>query len=154
MKTSILIIVMLVVVLGTANAQQAVTRVYNEKTKIGLKTGVAVGYESRYGIELGGFYQEADLLDKVFNKNESSQSVKPRQYEKQFYGVYFGARITSSNWYDLKFNVRTGVTNGENFAITPSVLANVIATKNVQLTVGVGSRAFRPTLQTGISVKL
>ncbi len=120
---------------------------YTESTHISPKIGAAVGFSFSNQIELGGFYQNS-----VTDVPTRSDGYKI--YEETFMGMYFNYPIVSDRLASLKLNVRTGVTNSENFTITPSLLANYNLLKTMQLGVGVGVRAFRPTLQASVKFKM
>ncbi len=148
----LLFVLVLTGVLGTTSAQQFVLRTYLEKTKISVKTGSSFGVENRYGWEYGGFYQQS-LLMESFLGNEEKTNL-PRFYEKEFYGMYFAAPVIVSSGIVLKAQVRTGVSNGANFVITPSLLADYKPSRHIRFGVGLGSRAFRPTMQGSLSIIL
>ncbi|MEP1094105.1 MAG: hypothetical protein ABJG78_03295 [Cyclobacteriaceae bacterium] len=146
----LLLALSLAAVLGTTSAQQFVLKTYTEKTKISTKTGTAFGIENRYGWEYGGFYQESSLMESLLS-NEKKANL-PRFYEKEFYGMYFSAPVMDSKYVVLKAHVRTGVSNGQNFVITPSFFADYNPSHHIRFGVGVGTRAFRPTLQGSLSI--
>lgn len=147
---NLLLTLSLAAVLGTASAQQFILKTYVEKTKIGMKSGTAFGIENRYGWEYGGYYQESSLMESLLSNEE--KAVLPRFYEREFYGMYFSAPLLDSKYVILKAHVRTGVSNGENFVITPSILADYSPSRHIRFGVGIGSRAFRPTLQGSLSI--
>lgn len=121
---------------------------YIEKTKVSPKMGIQIGYELPGGFIVGGFYQQEVSLP-------SNQEVnRPRFYEKEFYGVALGANLVSWKGLDAYLNVRTGVVNKINFAITPSVTVDYELVKLIHLKAGVGMRSFSPTLMGGISIHL
>ena len=131
MKKITLFTITLAAVLGTASAQQFVMRTYVEKTKISMKSGTAFGMENRYGWEYGGFYQESSLMESLLSNEE--KGALPRFYEKEFYGMYFAAPVMDTKYVVVKAQVRTGVSNGENFVITPSVLADYSPSRHIRL---------------------
>jgi hypothetical protein len=135
-------------VLGTANAQLTV-RSYAEKTHISMKTGVALGYELENAVEFGGFFQDAS----IFNRG-NLESDMPSYFEREFWGVFAAYPFYNSQKFDVKYQVRTGVTNGENFLITSSLLADFSPIRSVKFGAGIGSRNFQPTLQTSVTIKL
>jgi len=128
-----------------ATAQRLNVTTYVEKTNIGIKGGTAFGFENHLGFEYGGFYQE------LFGQERDEL---PRFYEKEFFGLYGAAPLMVRAKYDLKINVRMGVTNGENFLITPSLVANYQLMKIISVRGGIGARSFQPTFQAGINIKL
>ena len=151
MKKHILLILLFVGVLGTASAQKMIIRTYVEKTHMSPKTGTAIGFENRFLWEYGAFFQEASLMES-FLMSEAEKAALPRHYEKDLTGIYFAVPVIARESFIVKANVRTGVSNGENFVITPSVLADYMPVKHVRIGVGVGSRAFRPTLQASFAL--
>ncbi|MEO1255672.1 MAG: hypothetical protein AAFY41_12445, partial [Bacteroidota bacterium] len=83
--------------------------------------------------------------------SESDIEALPHHYEREFAGLYVAVPITSREFYVIKANVRTGMTNGENFAITPSIQADYKLAKYIRIGMGVGSRNFRPSLQGSVA---
>lgn len=128
-------------------AQEVVVASYMEQTKVGSKAGLAVGYTFPYGITVGGFYQEIPAII-------ASDEVDTYYCERNFTGAYFGVPISERRLVDMAFNVRMGVSNGENFLITPSIWSYMKPVKVVNIGLGVGVRAFRPTLQASLNLKL
>lgn len=151
MKKNFLLVMMLVAILGTATSQQRIVKTYFEQTQIGAKSGTSIGMLTRYNWEYGAFFQESSLLESLI-MSEEQRAQRPRNYERQFYGVYFAAPIFLSEFTSVKFQVRTGISNNQNFVITPSVHMGYEALKNFRFELGVGTRAFRPTLMGGISL--
>ncbi|MEO9475710.1 MAG: hypothetical protein ABJG41_09250 [Cyclobacteriaceae bacterium] len=149
MKKIYLNIALLLATVTVSFAQGLVAESYIEKTHISPKTGTAIGFEFSNKIELGAFYQKHT----PFNKSEDTPEM-PRFYEKNFAGVYFSYPIKESSRTEMKFKVRTGVSNGQNFAITPSLHSNFKLTNRVKIGAGLGIRAFRPTLQSSIRITL
>jgi len=148
----LMILIALVATLGAAKAQHVVAKTYMEKTHVSPKTGFALGFQTYTGIEVGAFYQESFLMEKLLGQAESQKEM-PRFYEKQFYGAYMSYPVIDQPLYDFQFNVRTGITNGENFTITPSILGHFKPVKTISLGIGVGVRAFRPTVQSSVSIR-
>lgn len=130
-----------------AQSQGLVSRTYVEKTSVGNKLGTAIGYSFSSQVEVGGFYQQSAAF-------LGSPENMPRFYEKEFAGVYFNYPLSRWDKAGLDMNVRTGVTNGENFAITPSVLGYYQPFTPIKVGMGIGVRAFRPTLQASIAISL
>ena len=133
-------------------------RTYVEQTIVGTKVGTAIGRETKASYrtplswEYGGFYQEAvDLSNAPVNEVDKEAATV---YEKEFFGLYGGVVLRDGNFINVRFNVRTGVTNRENFAITPSVLGQVKVLRSVRIGGGLGIRSFRPTYQGSITVVL
>lgn len=150
MKKQLLLPLLLVAVLGTASAQKLVVKTYVEKTNMSPKTGTSIGFENKFKWEFGGFYQEASLMESIMLTDEDLENL-PRLYEKEFGGIYIAVPMTIREKYVIKAQVRTGVTNGENFTITPSVLADYMLADKIRIGMGVGSRGFRPTMQASVS---
>ncbi len=124
-------------------AQEVAISTYMERTMIGNKMGLAVGYKFPYGITVGGFYQEAPSF-------LGEPEAKPHTYERVFTGSYIAVPMNKH----MDFNVRTGVSNGRNFLITPSVWGYLNVLKTLDLGAGIGVRSFRPTLQTIIRFRI
>lgn len=112
---------------------------YFEYTHISPKAGTNVGFEFTTGVELGAFYQNA------VNYQSTGNEWKDRMIEREFIGVYFAYPMYNSRYFNTKLNVRTGVTNGENFKITPAITANFTPYKRFAVGAGIGARGFRPT---------
>ena len=136
-----------------AKGQKFVTTTYVENTSISPKAGIAVGAENNYGWEYGGFYQESKVLEDML-LSEQDIARLPHRYEQVFYGAYFSAPVLQVYHAVLKFNVRTGVANQASFVITPSLLADLKINKAVSIGGGIGVRAFAPTFQTNLSIRL
>ncbi|MFT4737442.1 MAG: hypothetical protein ACI8QD_002930 [Cyclobacteriaceae bacterium] len=154
MKTKRTILLLLSVLTAlTVLGQHLTIRSYIEKTSVSLKTGTALVIENDYQWEYGAFYQESSLAQKVFMSPDQISNL-PRVYEKNFGGLFFAAPVVQGKSYNVKLNVRAGLGNGEWFIITPSVLANYELFNRINVSAGLGARAFRPTMQAGISMKL
>ena len=131
----------------TLSAQDLTARSYVEKTAIGNKLGTAVGYIFPCKVEVGGFYQKnAEFMN--------AQEITERFYEKEFAGMYLNLPLKHYHKINFDLNVRTGVVNGQNFAITPSLLGSYSPVKAIKMGVGVGARMFRPTLQASLAIRL
>lgn len=130
-----------------ANAQSPQVSTYFEKTSVGPKIGFSAGYQFIDLIEVGAFYQKAVNSTEV-------EETRRQYYEKEFYGAYFAYPIIDHCKTSLKFNLRTGVTNGENFLITPSLLANYHLLQRVSIGGGMGVRTFKPTWQAHLKIDL
>lgn len=154
MKKQLLFILLLAAILGIASAQQSpqkiIIRTYIEKTHMSPKTGTMIGFENRYLWEFGAFFQESSLMESLMS--EEARADMPRHYERDFTGIYFAVPVMIRESIVIKVNVRTGVSNNENFVITPAVLAVYRPTKNLNIGLGLGSRAFRPTLMASIGL--
>lgn len=151
MKNIILSSLFMVAVLGTVSSQRIIIKTYVEKTQMSPKTGTSLSYENSYGWELGGFFQESSLMETMTMNNEERADL-PRFYEKEFYGAFFSVPVKRSEMVDVKVQIRTGVTNGQNFTITPSLLADYKPLRNVRLGLGMGVRMLRPTMQGSVSI--
>ncbi|WP_421875256.1 hypothetical protein [Marinoscillum sp.] len=127
--------------------QDLLVNSYVEQTNVGPKVGTSIGVGTNFKFEFGGFYQKA--VDVNAPETTPSWTI-----EQEFYGAYFNYAIAESNHFGLQFNVRTGVSNGQNFVITPSLLGSVSPIKTVKLGAGLGVRAFQPTLMGSISIRL
>ncbi len=131
-----------------ATAQHVITSSYIEQTHISPKLGYSIGYQ--FGdthIEVGVFNQNA------MTSNASESGTIDRQ-EKNFAGVYMNYPMLEKDALSLSFKIRTGVSNGENFVITPAINGNYKLFKKIMITGGLGVRAFRPTLISGIKITI
>lgn len=146
MKKVILTIASILALAAGSQAQTLQTSTYVEKTHYSPKVGTSVGYQFTNKFELGGFYQKA--------VEDQLAEAQPRIIEEEFYGAFVACPIWDSRAASLKFNIRTGVSNGENFVITPSVMAKSSPIPQVSIGGGVGIRAFRPTLMATVSLNL
>lgn len=148
MRTSILTAVLLLAVLETASAQRLTARTYVEKTNVNLKNGAGIGMLLANDAEFGGFYQESAGFG-------NSPEVQPsRLLEQEFYGIYGAYPLMNRRVIDVKYQVRTGVSNGQNFVITSSILADLTLANRIKLGAGIGTRGFRPTLQSSLTIVL
>ena len=148
MKTqTTLLAILLVFFAMSVQAQTLSMSTYVEQTKVSPKLGTRVGIEFVNQIGLGGFYQKSAIaLEAEYGRPMTSENV--------FYGMYFGYPLMNRGAMDLKLNIRTGVTNGENFTITPSVQSSFRLLQKVSLEAGVGVRSFRPTAMAGLRINL
>ena len=94
-------------------------------------------------------YSETELMGMTFETTN-----QPKMYEEEFFGIFGNAVIAETNKLDILLNARIGVTNRENFAITPAVLANFKTEGKVKFGGGIGVRALRPTYQATITFDL
>jgi hypothetical protein len=128
---------------------QVNARLYTEVTHVSPKIGTALTYSvpGYIGdIQLGVFYQKSAAV--VGDPNEAMQTP----YEKEFYGLFTSFTMLDKQMFELDLDIRTGMANGSNFVITPSVAAGLKLGK-LSLNAGIGTRCFRPTYTAGISVK-
>lgn len=134
--------------LAQAIYSQGITaKSYIEQTQVGNKLGTAIGYTFPCKVEIGGFYQKtADFMN--------AQEITERFYEKEFTGMYVNLPLKHYGKLNFDLNIRTGAVNGQNFAITPSILGSYSPVKAIKLGLGLGTRMFRPTLQASISIKI
>lgn len=146
MKKLLVIFALLAVTIATANAQQLSAKVYIEQTTVNMKNGAALGVSFPKGGGLGAFYQQTatEMLD------TDEEDLMEKNYEKDFYGIYMAYPIVNKPAFELDLQVRTGMVNGENFAITPSVLAGFKPVKHITLEAGLGARSFSLTYQVGV----
>lgn len=136
-----------ILAINLASAQQIVGTTYVEKTHISPKLGYAIGFViSDLQMEVGAFHQN------TITKIDLSESYMAQFYERTFSGIYMNYPVLSHRGFDVKFNIRMGVTNKENFAITPSVKLDYQLIRNLKITTGIGIRAFQPTYQSGIAL--
>ncbi len=149
MKTlTTLITILLIAITFDATSQSFIASTYMEQTHVSPKLGTTIGYSFDSQIEIGGFYQNASS---DLSKNSESTSL---EQEEEFYGAYFSYPVVDRAKTGLQFNIRTGVVNGQNFLITPSLLGNYKIMNNISVGAGVGIRTFRPTLQASIKLNL
>lgn len=143
MKT--LVTILLALSAGVCNSQglQAVT--YLERTHINFKVGTAIGFQFENQIESGGFFQKATVV-------EEPETGRPLRSENEFYGVYFAYPLINLNKTTVRMNVRTGISNEENFVITPSIHATYRLLKGITIGGGLGTRVFRPTFLVMVKV--
>lgn len=149
MKTICVYFLLIVGAASVVQAQKVVFSSYIEKTHVSTKAGHLLGFESKSQIELGAFFQQhTPSLN-----NEGADQI-PRRFEEDFAGIYFGSVVHKWTWADIKARVRTGLSNGENFVITPSMHLEAKPAKWARVGLGIGTRSFRPTLQTSFSIIL
>ena len=146
MKNILITIALIIISLATYGQSLSLSS-YVEQTQIGPKLGTSIGFNTNIDIEVGGFYQKAVEVT-------GTEGMRPWKIEQEFYGAYFNYPITKGEHLGLKFNVRTGVSNGENFVITPSLLGSLSPVKAIKIGAGLGVRALRPTLMGSISIQL
>lgn len=132
----------------SASAQRLTARTYVEKTQINLKNGFAMGFLFKNDAEAGAFYQKSAGF------GEGSDAPLPRFFEHELMGIYAAYPIYNTRTFDVKYQVRTGVSNGQNFAITSSILADYTILNRFKIGAGIGSRNFSPTLQSSLTVML
>ena len=148
MKTFTISVIIILASLGQGYAQNLFTTSYIEKTKVSPKAGIQVGYQFASKHEIGLFYQkEVDMLG-------GHESIKPRFYEKEFLGVSVSSQLYSFQKIDMILNVRIGVINKENFALTPSFKMDYEVIQRIHIQAGLGVRSFNPTLQGGIKIDI
>lgn len=120
---------------------------YAEQTKKGTKLGTAMGINLAHNFGVGAFYQQS------VQKFEAEQ-FRPLMEENEFFGIYMTGNMYKTELFSLNAMVRTGVTNRENFAITPSILATFKLAKMIEFNAGMGVRCFNPTLTAGLTIKM
>ncbi|RED97004.1 hypothetical protein [Marinoscillum furvescens] len=148
MKTVISLFALMMIASTYIQAQGFQATTYIERTHVSPKVGTAVGYEfNQTQIEVGGFFQQSTV-------ELQAEAGRPLTSEMNFIGAYFAYPLLNKGIASLKLNVRTGVSNGENFSITPSILANVKPLRNISLGAGVGTRSLRPTFMASIRFHL
>ncbi len=148
MKVIVSLAIIILASINIANAQEVFFNSYIEQTSVSPKVGGQLGYEFSYGYEVGVFYQ------KEVNMLGSSDTPKPRFREEEFVGILLAAPILMADRYNVKLNARTGMRNQFNFAISPSVVGNYKLINTIQVQLGVGIRALRPTFQAGLRINL
>lgn len=154
MKKLALIIVLSLFVYPFLNAQNLKLSTYVEATHITPKTGVSLRYIDPFiEYEIGAFYQESKIVEQMWMSDEAMAKL-PRFYEQSFVGFYFAYPMMQRDWFDLKFNVRTGVVNNEIFVITPAIMGDLKITPFIHLGGGIGTRVFRPTFITNLTINI
>lgn len=147
MNHSITTTLLLVLATFSLTAQDVQTRSYMERTSAGPKVGTAIGFNFTNQMEIGGFYQRAVEM-------AEAEAGRPLIAENKFYGAYFGYPLLSGERTLIKLNVRTGVSNGENFLITPSILTTYKLFNTLKIGTGIGVRAFKPTVMASLTLNL
>lgn len=120
---------------------------YMEYTSVSPKAGTSLSYFFKDQIEVGGFYQKSTV-------EIQREEGRPLCAEVEFFGAYFGYPLMVTEKSKINFDIRTGVTNGQNFTITPSISLHHSPIKFISLGVGVGVRSFKPTGVISISFLL
>jgi len=169
MKKTILLSIVFAAVLGMATAQtnqftddpikmtapqagiRLVATTYIEQTSVSPKGGTAIGVVFKNAMSVGVFYQESKVVKGLMGQEQ--YLALPSDYEKEFYGAYFTAPIDDQGLIGFDVQIRAGISNGENFVITPSLLSSLKLTRSIELGAGVGVRAFRPTVQSSLTIK-
>lgn len=146
-KVRLTLTALLVAAVTAVSAQGVQASTYMEKTHISPKLGTAVGYAFNNAIEVGGFYQKSTV-------ELQAEKGRPLMSENEFYGAYVAYPLVGNQKANVKLNIRTGVSNGENFVITPSFQGNLKATKLISIGAGVGVRSFRPTMMASLKINL
>lgn len=149
MKKFIVAVILIIALNVDSLGQQLQASTYMEQTHISPKLGVAIGYrfEGTHSFEVGGFYQRSTVETKA-------EAGRPLKSENEFYGAFFAYPLVNKRLTVVNFNIRTGVSNGENFVITPSLLADLKPLKNINFGGGIGIRSFRPTYLVSIKINL
>lgn len=147
MKNQLITLILSLGVVALLSAQGLTIGTYLEQSRISTKLGTAIGYQIPSNFIIGAFYQKS--LQEV-----AIQEFRPETEENEFLGAFITGYLYQSKKIDLNTTIRTGVTNGQNFAITPSVSLLYKPTKRIEFNGGFGVRCFSPTLMTGITLKL
>ncbi len=132
---------------AAAYAQSFIAETYVERTKSSPKIGSSIGYQFAGKFEIGGFIQKSTVIF-------VPEIGIPLENENNFYGAFFSYPLKSTRKLDLHVRVRTGVSNDQNFTITPNLSASYTPTKLISVSTGVGVRSFRPTLMASIKINL
>lgn len=145
-----LLYLMLVLTFEICTSQDLKLETYIEKTHVSPKAGIRFIFVGRDRLEMGAFYQRHTYIE------WKEQSTLPRFHEKEFYGLRLGyPLVTAYNQsYSIKFHVRTGMVNNQNFIITPSITSALQFWKIFNVGVGVGMRAFRPTMIGSLGLRI
>jgi len=146
--------ILTILVLGfikSAKAQNVVIRTYIEQTSVTPKSGLSYGYQSKFGFEVGGFFQSDKYMESLSVQERSNM---PTVYEREFYGMFVAAPVFTRDIFEAKVNVRTGMVNNEYFAITPSVTTELRPLDRLRIGAGIGVRSFNPTWQASVGITL
>ena len=147
MKKLLYVLIFILAAQGKISAQSLTIRSYVEKTSVSPKRGIAVGVKFPCNIEIGGFHQKESSM-------VVSSEKEPWRYEKEFYGFFFQYPVYSKGSLDLGFNIRTGLSNNENFVITPAITADYRIGRLLSVGAAFGSRAMSPTISAGVKINL
>ncbi len=142
-----MIVLLSSLVQGVTLAQQLSVETYYERTLISPKTGTALGYTFRGKLCAGVFYQEHSQM--FYGEREMTSQI-----EDEFYGFYMSGPVTEWRRASLILKARTGIANGENFMISPSVHADFAVLKRVHIGTGIAMRSILPSVMTSIRIDL
>ncbi len=148
MKTLTISTIILLAFISRGYAQNAFATSYVEKTHVSPKIGVLAGYQFASKHEVGVFYQ------REVDGPEGQDNIRPRFYEKEFFGINLGSQLFSFHRANMLMDVRIGLINKSNFSITPSLKLDYEFIKRFHLQGGVGVRSFNPTFQGGLKIDL
>jgi hypothetical protein len=148
MKPKAIIIAVLALGLtSVAMSQTMQVTSYVENTHVSPKLGTAITYLFPGMIEAGAFYQQsATPIEQEYGR--------PLREEREFLGAYMAYPFFIGDKWNVKLNVRTGISNKENFVITPAVQGTYALFRQIKIMAGVGTRNFRPTLMAGFKLTL
>ncbi len=127
--------------------QSMIAKTYVEQTFYTPKVGTAIGYKFAGDYEIGGFVQKSTV-------DLQAEDGRPLHYEKEFIGAFFSYPMLTAYKTEVQMKVRTGITNMQNFTITPSVHANYKPAQVITIGAGVGVRAFKPTFMASLQINL
>ena len=148
MKTFTISTIILLSMISQGYAQNLFTSSYVEKAKVSPKAGISIGYQFASNHEISIFYQkEVDMPG-------GRDDVKPRFYEKEFFGINVASQLLSFHRLKAIMDIRIGVTNKSNFAITPSLKLDYEFINRFHIQAGTGVRSFNPTLQGGLRIDI
>lgn len=151
-KLVVILILLMFVFAATTKAQNIAVSTYIEQTKVSPKIGYMMGYHfgEELGIEAGAFYQTEIQAPSQLEATE--YNMQPR--EKTFAGVFFNYPAYNGKKIDVIIQLRTGLVNGENFTITPSIEGKYDLAKNLSVSAGIGTRCLTPSMIGRISYRL
>lgn len=149
MKTTPILVVLLLAFAATSFAQGVTVRAYTEFTRVSPKSGIQIKGVTETGLLYGAFYQHEVAISSAIDGAET-----PKFRERSFAGIFWGFHLLNTERVTLDFEVRSGVRNGKYFTITPAVMGQIQITEQLSLSAGVGTRNFLPTWIGGLEFNL
>ncbi len=144
MKKVLFLITLLLSLEGFSQPMNA--SVYLENTKFNPMTGFSFSVTMENHMEIGGFYQESLLLERIIHAGDTKVKNLPASHEQHFYGILINYPLHDHGPLSFTLNVRTGVINHETFTVNPTVLTDLRVFEKLEIGAGVGVRCFTPTL--------
>ncbi len=148
MKQVVLILIASFFLAYQASSQSFIAESYMEHTRVNPKIGTSIGFNFKNKIQVGGFIQNTTSVQDFGERT-------PQNLENRLYGAFFSYPIVmNSEKFELQFKTRAGLSNDENFVITPSLQGGFTPFKLVTIGAGVGVRSFRPTYLISLRINL